>query len=151
MQLTLPKHDIVLLGVGYTNAHVLHMWKMKPIPDARLTCVSNYSVATYSGMLPGVLAGQYPTSRVQIDLVRLCASAHAHLIVDQVIGLDTAERRLLFESRPPLPFDLLSVGIGSVPTREGVESLDDTILAMKPPSQDHDPATQMRCARGSNQ
>ena len=132
MQTTLPKHDIVLLGIGHTNAHVLRMWKMKPIPDVRLTCVSNYSLATYSGMLPGALAGQYATSRMEIDLVRLCASANAHLIVDQVIGVDTTEHRLLFESRPPLAFDLLSVGIGSVPTRKGVEALDDTVLAIKP-------------------
>jgi len=61
MQTTLPKHNIVLLGVGHTNAHVLRMWKMKPIPDARLTCVSNYSLATYSGILPGQCTGQHAT------------------------------------------------------------------------------------------
>jgi len=54
----LPEHDVVLLGVGHTNAHVLRMWRMEPIRGARLTCVSNSPVATYSGMLPGVLAGQ---------------------------------------------------------------------------------------------
>jgi selenide,water dikinase len=69
---------------------------------------------------------------MEIDLVRLCAAANAHLIVDKVVGIDATEHRLQFESRPPLPFDLLSVGIGSVPTREGVESLDDTVLAIKP-------------------
>ena len=53
---TLPQHDVVLLGIGHTNAHVLRMWRMQPIPNARLTCISNYPVATYSGMLPGVLA-----------------------------------------------------------------------------------------------
>lgn len=132
MQTTLPKHDIVLLGIGHTNSHVLRMWKMKPIPDARLTCVSNFSVATYSGMLPGVLAGQYDTSRMEIDLVRLCASAGARLIVDEVVGLDQEAKRLQFETRPPLAFDLLSIGIGSVPHCDGVESMDDTVLAIKP-------------------
>jgi len=71
---TLPTHDVVLLGIGHTNAHVLRMWRMQPIPSARLTCVSNYPVATYSGMLPGVLAGQYPPEAMEIDLVRLCAA-----------------------------------------------------------------------------
>ena len=80
MQSSLPEHDIVLLGVGHTNAHVLRMWKMGPIPGARLTCVSNYPVATYSGMLPGTLAGLYPPERMEIDLVRLCAAAGARLI-----------------------------------------------------------------------
>jgi selenide,water dikinase len=129
---TLPQHDVVLLGVGHTNAHVLKMWRMEPIERARLTCVSNFPVVTYSGMLPGVLAGQYPRERMEIDLVRLCAAAGARLIVGSVTGLDRENRALLFADRPPLPFDVLSIGIGSVPTREGLERADDTLLPIKP-------------------
>jgi selenide, water dikinase len=132
MQETLPDHDVVLLGVGHTNAHVLKMWRMDPIEGARLTCVSNFPVVTYSGMLPGVLAGQYPQERMEIDLVRLCAAAGARLIVGKVTGLDRENRRLLFEDRPPLPFDILSIGIGSVPSREGLKEADDTLLPIKP-------------------
>lgn len=127
----LPQHDIVLLGVGHTNAHVLRMWRMSPIPHARLTCVSNYPVATYSGMLPGVLAGLYPPERMEIDLVRLCAAAGARLIVGNVTRLDVPRRELLLEDRPPLPFDVLSIGLGSVPGRNGLEA-DDSLLAVKP-------------------
>jgi selenide,water dikinase len=132
MQTLLPNHDVVLLGIGHTNAHVLRMWKMHPIAETRLTCISNYSIASYSGMLPGVLSGQYRPEQMEIDLVRLCASASARLIVDPVTGLDLDRREILFDSRAPVPFDVLSIGIGSVPTRAGVESLDDTILAIKP-------------------
>lgn len=132
MQSTLPQHDIVLLGVGHTNAHVLRMWKMGPIPGARLTCVSNYPVATYSGMLPGVLAGLYPPERMEIDLVRLCAAAGARLIVGDVIGLNVQNRELLIADRPPLPFDVLSVGLGSVPNRSGLVEADYSLLEVKP-------------------
>ena len=132
MQSTLPQHDIVLLGVGHTNAHVLRMWKMGPIPGARLTCVSNFPVATYSGMLPGVLAGLYPPERMEIDLVRLCAAAGARLIVGDVIGLDAQSRELLIADRPPLPFDVLSIGLGSVPNRAGLQEADDSLLEVKP-------------------
>ena len=132
MQSSLPQHDVVLLGVGHTNAHVLKMWRMEPIENARLTCVSNFPVVTYSGMLPGVLAGQYPQERMEIDLVRLCAAAGARLIVGNVTGLDRDNRELLFDDRPPLPFDLLSIGIGSIPSREGLKEADDTLLPIKP-------------------
>lgn len=132
MQSTLPQHDIVLLGVGHTNAHVLRMWKMGPIPGARLTCVSNYPVATYSGMLPGVLAGLYPPERMEIDLVRLCAAAGARLIVGDVTGLDVENRELQLSDRPPLPFDVLSIGLGSVPNRTGLLETDDSLLEVKP-------------------
>jgi selenide, water dikinase len=132
MQPTLPQHDIVLLGVGHTNAHVLRMWKMGPIPGARLTCVSNYPTATYSGMLPGVLAGLYPSERMEIDLVRLCAAAGARLILGDVTGLDVENRELLLADRPPLPFDVLSIGLGSVPNRAGLVEADDSLLEVKP-------------------
>lgn len=123
---------MVLLGVGHTNAHILRMWQIQSLPDARLTCVSNFPVATYSGMLPGVLATQYPLERMEIDLVRLCAAAGARLVVDEVTGLDVQQRQLRFAERPPLPFDVLSIGIGSVPQRNGIEIADDAVLAIKP-------------------
>jgi selenide,water dikinase len=132
MHSRLPSRDIVLLGLGHTNAHVLRMWRMQPIPDARLTCVSNFPTVTYSGMLPGVLAGQYPPERMEIDLVRLCAAAGARLIIDEVSGLDVPQRRLLFADRTPVPFDVLSIGIGSIPQFNGVEVEADFVLTIKP-------------------
>ena len=132
MQTVLPKHEVVLLGVGHTNAHVLRMWRMQPIPRARLTCVSNFPTATYSGMLPAVLAGQILPERMDIDLVRLTAAVGARLIVGNVNGIDLDSRLLLFDDRPALPFDVLSVGIGSVPSPppEGFEA--DRLLKVKP-------------------
>ena len=60
MNSKLPRHDIVLIGAGHTNAHVLRMWRMSAIGDTRLTCITDFPSATYSGMLPGTLAGLYP-------------------------------------------------------------------------------------------
>lgn len=133
MQQKLGRHTIVLLGVGHTNAHVLRMWKMQPISNANLVCVSNFPVATYSGMLPGVLSGQYSPQQMEIDLVRFCATAGARLIVGEVTGLDRGNRRLEFADRPPLHYDLLSIGIGSRPSFEGVSVESDRLLiAVKP-------------------
>lgn len=89
--------------------------------NAELICVTDFPISTYSGMLPGVLAGQYPIEDMEIDLVRLTNSAGVRLVVGKVNGLDRARRRLLFEDRPPLPYDLLAIGIGSRPTMSGVE------------------------------
>ncbi len=103
MQKKLGRNTVVLLGVGHTNAHVLRMWKMKPLPNTQLVCVTDFPIATYSGMLPGVLSGQYPVEAMEIDLVRLCNSAGARLIVGSVTGLDR-EKRQLHLCRPPSPF-----------------------------------------------
>ena len=133
MEKKLGKNTIVLLGAGHTNAHVLRMWKMKPIENAQLVCVSNHSIATYSGMMPGVLAGQYPIPDMEIDLVRYCASAGVRLLIGNVTGIDRDERELQFSDRPPLAYDYLCVGIGSRPTTKGVDVIDNSsLVAIKP-------------------
>jgi len=126
----LPPTDIVLLGIGHTNAHVVRRWRMAPIVGASLTCVSDFNVAAYSGMLPGTLAGQYDRSSMEIDLVRFCAAAGARLIREQVVGLNLARGQLLFAERPPIRFDALSVGVGSRPSLG--PHLGDAVLKIKP-------------------
>src|SRR5262245_31381055 len=132
MATNLMEREVVLWGMGHTNLHVARMWRRSPIPNARLSCVSNPPVSTYSGMLPGVLAGQERRERMEIDLERFCTSVGARLIQGDVSGLDLARRQLLLEGGPTLRFDVLSIGIGSVPSREGVEELGDVVLAIKP-------------------
>lgn len=132
MQKQLGRNTVVLLGVGHTNAHVLRMWKMRPIENAQLVCISNFPQVTYSGMLPGVLAGQYEEPAMEIDLVRLAQSAGARLVVDRVVGHDLQKRELLFEHRPPLAYDLLSIGVGSIPVTEGVEIESGSCTPIKP-------------------
>ncbi len=133
MQQSLKKSVIALLGVGHTNAHLVRMWKMKPRSDAELVCVSNFPIATYSGMLPGVLSGQYPPEQMEIDLVRLCRSAGCRLIVDDVQSIDRAKKLILFERRCPLPYDVISIGVGSRPATSNVEFAADAPLELIKP------------------
>ncbi|MCA9177166.1 MAG: selenide, water dikinase SelD [Planctomycetales bacterium] len=123
---------VVLLGVGHSNAHVVRMWGMNAPADTDLTCISDFPVATYSGMLPAALAGQIPLAAMEIDLVRLCASVGARLILDRVTGLDLQRREVLFEQRPPAPFDVLSIGIGSRPAMRDVIVSGDSLVPIKP-------------------
>jgi NADH dehydrogenase FAD-containing subunit len=111
----LASRDIVLIGAGHTNMHIVRMWKMAPIPDTRLTLISPFSRATYSGMLPGTLAGLYEPDEMAIDLYRFAAPNGVRVIIEEVVGLDPDRRRVNFANRPPIRFDVASVGIGSVP------------------------------------
>lgn len=105
---------------------------MNPIPSAHLICISNFPVTTYSGMFPGVLAGQYEPNAMQIDLVRLCASARVRLIIGEVTGVDREQQQILFKDRPSLRYDALSIGIGSRPLTDGVAFHADNVLPIKP-------------------
>jgi pyridine nucleotide-disulfide oxidoreductase family protein len=128
---THPRREIVLWGVGHTHLHVVRSWLDAPMPGARLTCVSDFPQASYSGMLPGVLAGSYDRTEMEIDLAGLCAGAGVSLVLGEVVGLDLRGRTLAVAGRPPLPFEALSIGIGSEPTRRGVEFAAG-VVAIKP-------------------
>jgi selenide,water dikinase len=132
MDSTLPSRDLVLIGAGHTNLHVVRMWRMQPIPDVRLTVVSPFGRATYSGMLPGTLAGLYQPDEMEIDLYRFAESCGARLIIDEVIGLDPDIRRVLFADRPPLRYDVASIGIGSVPGQRELWERNPAVLSVKP-------------------
>lgn len=129
---SLPSRDLVLVGAGHTNAHILRMWRMHAIPDVRLTVVTPYASATYSGMLPGTLAGLYERDEMEIDLYRLAASSGARLIVAEAIGLDPVARRIELRDRPPIRYDICSIGIGSVPADREIQESDPAVLGIKP-------------------
>jgi len=132
MKERLASRHVVLMGIGHTNAHVLRMWRMNALPDTDLTCLSNFGVATYSGMLPAVLAGQKRPVEMEIDLVRLCAVAGARLITDRVTGINHDDRTVEFADRPAVPFDVLSIGIGSTATLDGVTVTGNHLVEIKP-------------------
>ena len=108
------KH-IVLLGIGHTNAHVVKEWASDPIPGCTLTCISKFPTATYSGMLPGTLGRQFSDDEMRIDLQGLVDRAGATLILAETCGLDLDTGEVCFSDHDPIPFDALSIGVGSVP------------------------------------
>jgi len=107
--------NIVLLGIGHTNAHVLRQWVNDPIEGCALTCVSKFPTATYSGMLPGTLGCQFREDQMRIDLPALCERAGARLLLADTNGLDLPAGTLHFADHDPVAFDALSIGVGSMP------------------------------------
>ncbi len=128
----LPSRDLVLVGAGHTNMHIVKKWRMEPIPNVQLTLVSPFSRATYSGMLPGTLAGLYEPYEMEIDLYRISAGSSVRLIVSDVTGFDPERREVQFSDRPPIRYDIASIGIGSIPSAREIWKDDPRILSIKP-------------------
>lgn len=132
MNSTLAARDLVLIGAGHTNMHIVRMFRMKPIPGVKLTLISPGGIASYSGMLPGTLAGQYESDDMSIDLFRFTAGTGIRLIADPAIGLDPDKRRVLFNDRPPIRYDILSIGVGSIPANRDIWIDNPDVLSIKP-------------------
>ena len=124
--------DIVLVGGGHSHVIVLKKFGMKPIPGVRLTLICTDMHTPYSGMLPGYVAGHYDYDEVHIDLSRLAVFAGARLYRDEVIGLDRANQKVLCRNRPPVPYDQLSINIGSTPQLHQVTGAAEHAIAVKP-------------------
>ena len=107
--------DIVLIGGGHSHVVVLRRFAMQPLAGVRLTVLCTDTDTPYSGMLPGYIAGHYDFDAVHIDLRRLAEFAGARYFRDEVVGIDRSARSVLCRTRPALPYDLLSINIGSTP------------------------------------
>ena len=107
--------DIVLLGAGHAHVEVLRRFALRPERGVRLTLVAREPHTPYSGMLPGLLRGDYEFDTAHIDLAPLAAAAGARLILAEADGINLAARTVSLAGRPPIPFDLLSLDVGGVP------------------------------------
>ncbi|HEY8287770.1 MAG TPA: selenide, water dikinase SelD [Acetobacteraceae bacterium] len=108
--------DILLLGAGHAHVEVLRRFAMRPEPGVRLTLIGREPETPYSGMLPGLIRGDYTPGQVHIDLAPLAAAAGARLIVAEATAIDPAGMRVTVAGRPDVPFDLLSVDVGGTPS-----------------------------------
>lgn len=108
-----PRRELLLVGGGHSHVQVLRRLGMAPLPRCRVTLVVDRPVAVYSGMVPGFVAGEYPASALEIDLRPLARRAGVRLVVAAAERLDLAARALHVADRPPIPFDLVSLNIGS--------------------------------------
>jgi selenide,water dikinase len=107
--------DIVLLGAGHAHVEVLRRFAMRREPGVRLTLIGREPETPYTGMLPGLIRGDYTFDQAHIDLAPLAAAAGARLILAEATAIDLAERRIAIPGRPLVPFDLLSIDIGGEP------------------------------------
>ena len=104
---------LLLLGGGHAHALVLLKFRNFIAENLQVTLVNPTPLHTYSGMVPGVIAGHYAAADAQIDLKRLAARAGVEVVLDSVRRLDTDGKRAELASGESLQYDVASLNLGS--------------------------------------
>ena len=67
----------------------------------------------YSGLATGMLGGQYPPEQDQVDVTALVQAGGGRFVPDQASRIDPARRILTLAVGDEIPYDVLSVNVGS--------------------------------------
>lgn len=155
-----PVYPLVLLGGGHSHALWLTHWQkldsQDPLRVIRPLLISENSTSPYSGMLPGLLSGDYSYDDCHIDLARLCRMSGCDFLKRSCINIQKINSsdfetlyRLDFkacrselgdiEESQSIFCQTLSINIGSQPFSLTMDSeqlnSDETIWKVKPISQ----------------
>jgi selenide,water dikinase len=125
------KH-LVLVGGGHSHLAVLKRLGMKPVPGLAVTLISREIYTPYSGSMPAYIAGHYELDDMHIDLRPLAQFAGVRLIEAEVQSIDFNAKIIQLPGRPNIPFDLVSLNIGSSPNGELIKGSRKYGISVKP-------------------
>jgi selenide,water dikinase len=77
------------------------------------------------------MAGLYSLFDATLDLQQLCTASGTRLIAAAANGLNPAGRVISLVDRPPIPFDLVSIAVGSIPQVADGETRSE-LISLKP-------------------
>jgi len=123
---------LVLLGGGHSHAAVLKRFGEEPAEGVELVLVNPGRYAAYSGMIPGLIAGDYEWRQCHIDLERLAGFARARLLEDRAAAIDPAARRVALAGGASLEYALLSIDVGSTPAALEVPGVARHAMVVRP-------------------
>lgn len=126
------RRELVLVGGGHTHIQVLRSLVMKPASGARVTLVVDRPVAVYSGMVPGLVAGIYDRSEVELDVRPLARRAGVRVVVAACTQVDPQRRLIHLEGRPPIPYDVASINVGSTVAGTDLPGVREHAVSTRP-------------------
>lgn len=105
---------VVLVGAGHAHLYLLKRAAEFTRRGMGLTVIAPEDFS-YSGVATGVLGGRYPPEYGRIDIADLLAGSGATLVRARLTGLDMAACLVRLDDGRAVPFDVVSLNLGSLP------------------------------------
>jgi len=123
---------ILLIGGGHT--HVVALRRLASMKPAGLDIhlVSPEPSTSYSGLLPGHIAGHWPRTALEIPLHPLCHTSGTILHTTRATALDPSARIAGLDNGRELAFDYASLDIGAIAAVDAPEGLAAVGIPVKP-------------------
>jgi pyridine nucleotide-disulfide oxidoreductase family protein len=123
---------LLLVGGGHAHIEVLRDIAERPLPGVEVTLVTPSHRMIYTGMVPGVIAGHYAFSECTIDLAALARRANAELLLTTASLLSPDANRLACADGTVLPYDVVSLDVGSHPALGEAAGVERHAILMRP-------------------
>ena len=121
---------IVLVGGGHAHVEVVRRWRATP-SAAQVTLISPHQHTSYSGMMPGLIAGHYRWNECHIDLARLCGR-DVRRVSASALHIDSQRRMVCTDVAGEFPYDLLSIDVGSTSSIDSITGARSVGVRVKP-------------------
>jgi selenide,water dikinase len=104
------------------------------VPDEGIsaTLVTPQPAQVYSGMVPGYVAGHYTLEECSIALAPLASRAHASVHFTTGALVNPTMREVILANGEVVPYDVLSVDVGSQPLVAGAKGVREHAIAIRP-------------------
>lgn len=123
---------LLLAGGGHAHVFVLRELALRRPTGIEVLLVTPHERQLYSGMLPGWIAGHYAIDELAIPLLPLVQAAGASVLLDRIVSLDPASRRVVTGRGVTLEYDLVSLGTGSDIPVHAIEGAPRWALPLRP-------------------
>ncbi len=123
---------LVLVGGGHAHLFVLKALAREQLTGIEVVLVSPSFFQSYSGMLPGWMAGYYAQTQCQINLQPLAHSAHVRMVIDRVVSMDPDRHRIGLSDGRRIDYDVLSMDVGSEVNVSWLRMAGKKLLPVKP-------------------
>lgn len=124
--------NILLVGGGHAQLAVLADWIRHGRPGCTACLVSPRRHLRYSGMVPGIISGDYEPDEGLIDLAALAARARVQFIEEALVALDAEKRRATLADGRVLEFSICSLDTGGVGQAAALLGPDPRLRDIRP-------------------